>query len=490
MKHRRILSGLAALMLAATLPMSALADTWYLEDGSITVTAGDSGQTVQQGSNAAVNDNNVTITQRDSSTATGNTVTINAEKDQTANVTLEDVNIDTSSSGGAAVSTGGEGSVTIELDGSNKVKSGDDFAGVQKRNEGCLEITDQNDDGALIAIAGRGSAGIGGGNGYSTSNITISGGDITAIGGHSGSGIGGGNDRGSGSNITISGGNVKAIGGFAGSGIGGGNGGSGSNITISGGSVEAIGGYFSSGIGGGFLGNGSNITISNCNVTAQSSAAGAGIGGGLHGEGSDITIYGDANVKVQGGKSSEDNSTGAGIGNGSHFDRSTLSYTNGAEVTPDTSKLTTKGKIEYYAPGADMDKTAPVRIIVGTYGSSQAAQPAEALTEAAPAAPLFRVTDGDGKYVKYATQWSDGVLTVTAEADRAVLTGKLSGMAALKAQGIERIVFITSKATSEFAAADLLAAGASGDSYTLTHDGETVTFTLGEADVSGILGKK
>lgn len=75
------------------------------------------------------------------------------------------------------------------------------------------------------------------------------------------------------------------------------------------------------------------------------------------------------------------------------------------------------------------------------------------------------------------------------EADRAVLTGRLSGIASLQAQGIEKIVFITNGATSEFLTADLLEAGEGNDSYALTHDGKTVTFTAGEADVSGILVK-
>uniref|UniRef100_UPI0040254FE3 hypothetical protein n=1 Tax=Faecousia sp. TaxID=2952921 RepID=UPI0040254FE3 len=108
---------------------------------------------------------------------------------------------------------------------------------------------------------------------------------------------------------------------------------------------------------------------------------------------------------------------------------------------------------------------------------------------AQPAAPLYRVTDGDGKDVSYETTWRDGVLTVTVEADRAVLTGRLSGIASLQAQGIERIVFITKGATSEFLTADLLAAAPATEHYALTHDGETVTFTAGEADVSGILVK-
>ena len=68
-----------------------------------------------------------------------------------------------------------------------------------------------------------------------------------------------------------------------------------------------------------------------------------------------------------------------------------------------------------------------------------------------------------------------------------MLTGRLSGIASLQAQGIERIVFITKGATSEFLTADLLAPAT--ERYALTHDGEAVTFTAGEADVSGILVK-
>ena len=187
---------------------------------------------------------------------------------------------------------------------------------------------------------------------------------------------------------------------------------------------------------------------------------------------------------MQGGVESWTGGAGAGIGNGGS--NAYGSQIPGAEVEPDTSGLTT-GRIEYYAPGADMDKDAPSQTIVGTYIPPQPAR--EAAAPAQPTAPLYRVTDGDGKDVSYETTWRDGVLTVTVEADRAVLTGRLSGIASLQAQGIERIVFITKGATSEFLTADLLAAAPATERYALTHDGEAVTFTAGEADVSGILVK-
>ena len=50
MNIRKLLTRLVSLALIAVfLPTVAMADTWYLEDGSITVSATDSGQNVSQG---------------------------------------------------------------------------------------------------------------------------------------------------------------------------------------------------------------------------------------------------------------------------------------------------------------------------------------------------------------------------------------------------------------------------------------------------------
>ena len=507
MKHRRILSGLAALMLAASLPMSALAREWDIADGDITIVADNDGQKVSQGTENDISDDNPVII---GNSAT-NTVSIVAEKDRTANVTLSGANIDGSTKGNAAVSTTGEGNVSIELDGDNTLKSGKGHAGLEKKNGGKLTIADEDKNGKLTAEGGKYGAGIGGGDQGAGSGITITGGEIKATGGQYGAGIGGG--KGDGSDITISGGEVNATAGTSGAGIGGGYNGNGSDITITdgevnatggkygagigggeygigkdiiitGGEVNATGGRFSAGIGGGSRGTGSDITISGGEVNASGGVNGAGIGGGLRSKGKDITVSGDTKLKVQGGDEDHYDGAGAGIGDGGSNAYGTKIL--GAEVEPDTSGLTT-GRIEYYAPGADMDKDAPSQTIVGTYIPPQPAR--EAAAPAQPAAPLYRVTDGDGKDVSYETTWRDGVLTVTVEADQATLTGRLSSIASLQAQGIERIVFITKGATSEFLTADLLAAAPATERYALTHDGETVTFTAGEADVSGILVK-
>ena len=201
MKGRIIVSTLLALLLLVSMPMSALAATWDIGKGDITVNAESGGQTVRQGGGAAVPDSAPVIT----GTSKENTVTINAEKDQTANVTLSGANIDVSSAGKAAVSTTGEGNVNIELNGSNALKSGHSHAGLEKNNDGNLTIQDKDKDGSLNAKGGQDGAGIGGGSSGAGSDITITGGKVTARGGNYGAGIGGG-AYGNGSDITVTGG--------------------------------------------------------------------------------------------------------------------------------------------------------------------------------------------------------------------------------------------------------------------------------------------
>ena len=346
MKGRIIVSTLLALLLLVSMPMSALAATWDISKGDITVNAESGGQTVRQGGGAAVPDSAPVIT----GTSKENNVTINAESGQTASVTLSGVNIDVRDKGKAAVSTTGEGNVSIELNGGSTLRSGYEHAGLEKNNGGSLTIADEDKNGKLTAWGGQQGAGIGGGSGKDGSNIFITGGGVNAIGGLAAAGIGGG-IGGNGSNITISGGKVGATNGLNGAGIGGGQHGSGSNITISGGEVNAIGGESGAGIGGGHTGDGSDITISGGEVSASGGKSGAGIGGGVYGKGEGITVSGNAQLKVRGGRVQGDYGTGAGIGGGGSYG------TDGAEVEPDICALNPSGKIEYYAPGSGMTGT-------------------------------------------------------------------------------------------------------------------------------------
>ena len=346
MKGRIIVSTLLALLLLVSMPMSALAATWDISKGDITVNAESGGQTVRQGGGAAVPDSAPVIT----GTSKENNVTINAESGQTASVTLSGVNIDVRDKGKAAVSTTGEGNVSIELNGGSTLRSGYEHAGLEKNNGGSLTIADEDKNGKLTAWGGQQGAGIGGGSGKDGSNIFITGGGVNAIGGLAAAGIGGGLG-GNGSNITISGGKVGATNGLNGAGIGGGQHGSGSNITISGGEVNAIGGESGAGIGGGHTGDGSDITISGGEVSASGGKSGAGIGGGVYGKGEGITVSGNAQLKVRGGSVHGDYGTGAGIGGGGSYG------TDGAEVEPDICALNPGGKIEYYAPRSSMSGT-------------------------------------------------------------------------------------------------------------------------------------
>ena len=510
MKRKKLTASMIALVMSVSLPMTTYAANWYLEDGSVTVNADNSGQTVTQGSGSAVPDEAPVITQRESSVETGNTITINAAENATANVTISDVNINTSD---AAVSTSGKGNVNIELDGTNTLKSGVNHAGLEKNsdgNQGKLTITDENENGKLIATGGNGAAGIGGGLYAGGNDITIIGGEITATGGECGAGIGGGFYTG-GNDITIAGGKVTATGGDYGAGIGGGFFGNGNDITITGGKVTATGGDYGAGIGGGNQGNGSNITITDGEVAATGGTNGAGIGGGLRKNGEKITVSGDATLKVQGGPTDTWDGAGAGIGNGgSHNGEFSGSFipVNGAETEPDTSNLTT-GKIEYYAPGADMTKDEPTSTILGSgqpTSPGETAAPVEYRMQTSASEPVqgngkstgykapvqghfYQVVGQDGKDMIFATAQKKDVLAIATDSDFAMLTGKMEDIEALRKQGVRRIIFATKRATSTFLLSELLEKRAYGEIWSLIHDGENVAFTAVEKmmDISSIL---
>ena len=633
MKGKKIVSTLLALLLLASLPVSAHAATWDIGKGDITVNAESGGQTVTQGGGAAIPDSAPVIT----GSSTENTLTIKAESGQTASVTLSGVNIDVRDKGKAAVSTTGEGNVSIELNGGSTLRSGYEHAGLEKNNGGSLTIADEDKNGKLTAWGGQQGAGIGGGSGKDGSNIFITGGGVNAIGGLAAAGIGGGLG-GNGSNITISGGKVGATNGLNGAGIGGGQHGSGSHITISGGEVNASGGKCGAGIGGGHTGDGSDIKITGGEVNASGGVNGAGIGGGLRSKGNDITVSGDTKLKVRGGVEDDIDGAGAGIGDGgSNADGSRIP---GAEVEPDICALNPGGKIEYYAPRSSMsgtpnktvtnptgdfvwdggtvttpatctekgvrtytctssshtrtedipalnhsfdgqeyvsnndatceqdgtktaqcvrygtggcmetdtvtdtdsklghlfedyasnndatceqDGTKTARCVrYGTggcmatdtvtdtdsklghlfedYVSNNDATYAHDGTKTAKcvrydqcgethtmpdegsrliAPPLYRVTAKDGKDIAYTAEQKGSVLTVTVDADFAVLTGRLSGMTALRAQGVEKIIFVTNGAKTAVKLSTIISKLTANGVFRLTHDGKAATFTLG-----------
>ena len=304
----------AALVLTAamltTLTAPAFAGTWYIEDGDITISAGESGNNVTQNENTTENDPDTIITNREEG-ASSHTVTIDAkDKDDKVEVTLKDVNIDTSKQSKAAVSVTGKGDTTIELDGDNELKSGAGHAGLEHNKtdtSGELTIQDKDNNGSLEAAGGFKGAGIGSA-GSNDAQVKITGGNITATSDDWGAGIGSGS-YGTGT-VEITGGEINATGGYLGAGIGGGCNGSG-NVTISGGTITAAGGDGAAGIGGGYY-NGATVTITGDAVikNASTTVYGAGIGGG-NGSDGNVTISGNAKIE---------NATGgygaAGIGGG------------------------------------------------------------------------------------------------------------------------------------------------------------------------------
>lgn len=348
-KRAAALALTAALVVGMTLP--AFADTWYIDDGDISISAGENGNKVTQGSTTKENDTDTVITNREPSTASSNTVTINADEGKTVNVTLDNVtiNVDEGYKYGyepnaykTAVSVTGSGNTNIELNGNNTLTSGYGHAGLEHNKtdgSGTLTIQDEkNDDGSakgsasdttgsLTATGGYHSAGIGGSD-KQDGQVTITGGEITVTGGNGAAGIGGGaGDKyaavGGDGDVTISGGTITATGGSLGAGIGGGAYGNGT-VTVTDGDITAKAtGNYGAGIGGGFgaipkdtlIGGNGTVTISGGTITEASGGyMAAGIGSGYQGLGT-VTIEGDAVIKnAQGGEA------GAGIGSGTYGD--------------------------------------------------------------------------------------------------------------------------------------------------------------------------
>ena len=220
--------GVAAAVIAGIVVSSgipAYAKTWNIAEGDITVEAGETKGTnkVTQGETVEQEDRDTIITgESDKNTvipgkSEEHTVTIDTSKGD-VDVTFDNLKIDVSGKGEAAVTVRGGGDATIELDGDNELKSGGKNAGLEKNgneSSGKLTIKDDNDTkGSLTAEGGEDGAGIGGGYESGAGNIEITGGTVEAVGGEGAAGIGGG-VYGIGHDIEISGGKVSATGGDA-----------------------------------------------------------------------------------------------------------------------------------------------------------------------------------------------------------------------------------------------------------------------------------
>ena len=309
----RVLSTAALVAMVSSIATAAFADTYDVTKGSVDILAEggkqyitqwedkDKDTCVKDGKGKEIRDredSDITLTTKDETTGktetTHNTVTIDAKEGNTANVTLQDVDIESSSkwsSDPAPIEIKGNGDTKLELNGNNTVFSGnEDHAGIEKADvngTGTLTIKDdKNNDGSEKT-----------GTEADTTGTLVAGGfyDGAAIGG------GGTHDTACTSNITITGGDITASGGRYGAGIGAGCTGDASNIRIEGNAHVTAFGDGSAAIGSGYQSNGnSDITITDHATVEAASLDSCGIGHGHNASGKvTVTISGHASVNAQ-----------------------------------------------------------------------------------------------------------------------------------------------------------------------------------------------
>ena len=490
----------AALILTAamltTLTAPAFAKEWYIEEGDITVRAGETEGTnkVSQGENPEVEDTNTVITNSDKDKASSNTVTIEAkDKDDKVEVTLKDVNIDTSSRSEAAVSVTGEGNTNIELDGDNALKSDIYSSGIS--SSGSLTISGGEND-SLTAQGGSGADGI-----YSSGSLTISGGTVTANGGSGGGGDGGDGIWSSGG-VTISGGStVTANGGNGGNVSGDGIRSDSGDVTISGGTVKAAGGDSKDGYGGDGIRSG-GVTISGGTVNAA-----GGNGGKVGGYG----ICNFARVAISGGTVNAAGGNGKNSNGGSDgIISNDIDLSGSLELTAKAGRPNGKA-ISWAGHELDLDtikdKLGPGAKVTATDANGETKQvsspiprPVEpeepepvipeesssssdggSATPSAPASPLpgLTVTDKDGQRISYTSTQSGNTLTVCVGRLTASLRASLATLRQLRAEGIDTITFQTILCSTTLSVDELLAMGGEDAEAVLTHRLTASSLTVG-----------
>ena len=452
-----------------TLAAPAFAGTWYIENGDITVKAGETKGTnkVSQGANQEVEDTDTIIT----GTSNENTVTIDTSKGN-VDVTFDDLNIDASSRKEAAMSVTGSGNTTIKLDGDNHLTGGNGSSGID--SIGSLTIYGGDND-SLTAKGGSGADGSGG-DGIHSGSLTIYDGTVTATGGNCGDGEN--SDGGSGissfGGVTVSGGTVNATGGDGGNGNYS-DGGSGVHIfrsgslTIYGGTVNANGGK--SGDGNSSGGNGiysfDRVTISDGTVTAAGSNGKYG-GNGISSS-SDIDLSGSLELTAK-----------AGSPNGKALSQ------DGRELDLDTikEKLGPGAKVTTNANGETKEVSIPRPVepegpVIPEESSSSSDGGSAAPSASASPLPGLTVTDKDGQRISYASTQSGNTLTVCVGRFTASFRISLAALRQLRAEGIETITFQTVLCSTTLSVDELLAMGGEDAEVVLTHHIRSSTLTVG-----------
>ena len=516
-----------------TFTAPAFAKTWYIENGDITVKAGEAEgpNKVKQGDSDFVKDEGDTII---TGTSDKNTVTIEAEnKNDTVEVTLKDVNIDASSRNEAAVSVTGSGNTTIKLDGDNHLTGGISdngsygLSGIS--SSGSLTISGGETD-SLTAQGGSGTDGSGG-RGIFSKDLTISGGTVNANGGDGKNGSGGSGITSLGS-LTISGGTVNAAGGDGTNSSDGGDGitnnrgvtiSSGGTVTAKGGSGEdGSGGRGISSFGGVTISSGGTVTATGGNSTGSDGSGGDGIsststtisGGTVTADGGsgnfsggngirsfDVAISGGT-VNVAGGNGG--NGSGSDVGNGIYS--SDIDLSGSLELTakagsPNGKALSRVG--HEFDLNAIKDKLGPGAKVTVTDADGKVNQvsiprpvepegpviPGDSSSSSdggssAPSAPVsslpgLTVTDKSGAVISYTSTQSGNTLTVCVGRFTASFRISLATLRQLRAEGIETITFQTILCSTTLSVDELLAMGGEDTEVVLTHHIRSSTLTVG-----------
>ena len=489
----------AAMLITLTAP--AFAETWYIENGDITVKAsGTEGKnTVSQGDKKDVEDTNTIITNQNKDIASSNTVTIETnDKNDTVEVTLKDVNIDASSRNEAAVSVTGSGNTTIKLDGDNHLTGGISdngsygLSGIS--SSGSLTISGGKTD-SLTAQGGSGTDGSGG-RGIFSKDLTISGGStVTAKGGDGGS-FGGGSGISSFNRVAISGSTVTANGGDSSSNSGG-YGISSLDVAISSGTVTANGGDSKDGSGGNGIYSSSGVAISGGAVTANGGDSKDGSGGNGIYSSSSVAISGGTVTATGGDSTGSDGSGGNGIysRNGSIDLSGSLELTakagspNGKALSQNGSELVLDTIKDKLGPGAKVTATDADGKVIDQVSTPRPVEPEESSSSsdggsAAPSAPVsplpgLTVTDKDGQRISYTSTQSGNTLTVCVGRFTASLRISLAALRQLRAEGIETIAFQTILCSTTLSVDELLAMGSEDAEAVLTHRFTDSSLTVG-----------
>ena len=461
----------AAMLITLTAP--AFAETWYIENGDITVKAsGTEGKnTVSQGDKKDVEDTNTIITNQKTDKASSHTVTIDAGNDK-VEVTLDNVNIK-ADSGSALIS---KGDVTLTLKGDNHLTGGNggssSYGGDGITSSGSLTIS----GGTVTATGGDSTSSVGsGGSGiYSVSgDVTISGGTVNANGGDGKNGSGGGSGIDSSGGVTVSGGTVTANGGDGGSGSGshGGNGiYSSSGVAISGGAVTANGGDSKDGSGGNGIYSSGSVAISGGTVTANGGNGGTNSGGyGIISK--DIDLSGSLELTAKAGSPN-----GKALSRAGHeFDLDTIKdkLDPGAKVTTTDAD----GKvIQQVSIPRPVEPEKPV--IPGDSSSSSGGGSAGASVQES-VFPGLVVTDKDGQRISYTSIRGNNVLSLRVGRFTASLRASLAALRQLRAEGIDTITFQTILCSTTLSVDELLAMGGEDAEAVLTHRFTASSLTVG-----------